>query len=113
MTDELDDFLPVELEGFGETIGEMLCGRLNPVYFKASISESVNWLDSDEEDSEEKMEAALRGLNEALVKERTRLGGKIKEPRRNARMFATRRCQLASTPRDRLIFSGQTEEKHK
>jgi hypothetical protein len=79
-TDDIDDFLPVELEGLGETTEEVLCSRLYPVYFKASITESENWLDSDEEDSEEKMEAALHGLNAALVKERTRQGGEIKEP---------------------------------
>ena len=37
--DEIDDFVPVELEGFGETIGEILCNRLYPVYFDASITE--------------------------------------------------------------------------
>jgi hypothetical protein len=43
-----------------------------PVYFKASITEGENWLDNDEEDSQEKTEAALRGLNEALREESTR-----------------------------------------
>ena len=79
-TDELGDFVPVELEGFGETFGEVLCSRLYPVYFNASITEGENWLDSDEEDSEEKMEVALRGVNEALAKERTRQWSEIKEP---------------------------------
>jgi hypothetical protein len=78
-TDEFDDFVPVELDGFGEATEDMLCSRVYPVYFKASITEGENWLDNDEEDSQEKAEAALRGLNEALVKERTRQGGE-KEP---------------------------------
>jgi hypothetical protein len=78
--EEIDDFLPVELEGFGEKTEEVLCDRLYPAYFKAAITESENWLGSDEEVSEEKMEAALHGLKEALAKERTRQGGEIKEP---------------------------------
>ena len=68
------------MEGFGETAGEILCSRLYPVYFNASITEGENWLDSDEVDSEEKKEVALGGINEALAKERTRQGGEIKEP---------------------------------
>jgi hypothetical protein len=67
-TDEIDDFVPVELEGFGEETEDILCERGYPAYFKASITEGENWLDNDEEDSPEKAEAALRGLNEALVK---------------------------------------------
>jgi hypothetical protein len=61
-TDEIDDFVPVELEGFGEETVDLLCDRVYPVYLNAAITEGENWADSDEEDSEEKMEAALRGL---------------------------------------------------
>ena len=47
-TDEVDDFVPVELEGFGEATEDVLCSRVYPVYFKASITEGENWLDNDE-----------------------------------------------------------------
>ncbi len=78
-TDELDDFVPVELEGFGEETVDMLCDRIYPEYFDASITEGENWPD-EEEATKEDVETALRGLNEALVKERTRQWGEIKEP---------------------------------
>ena len=78
-TDEVDDFVAVELEGFGEATEDVLCSRVYPVYFKASIAEGENWLDNDEENSQEKVEAVLQNLNAALVKERTRQWG-AKEP---------------------------------
>jgi hypothetical protein len=34
-TDELDDFVPVELEGFGEETVDILSERVYPAYFKA------------------------------------------------------------------------------
>jgi hypothetical protein len=77
-TDEIDDFVPVELEGFGEETVDMLCERLYPVYFEAAITEGENWPD-DEEGSQEKVNAVLQSLNEALAKERTRQSG-AKEP---------------------------------
>jgi hypothetical protein len=76
--DELDDFVPVEFEGFGEGTEDMLCDRVYPVYFKAAITEGENWLDN-EEVPRGKVDAALRSLNEALIKERTRQCGS-KEP---------------------------------
>jgi len=39
------------------------------------------------------MEAVLRGLNAALVKERTRQGGEIKEPQISSDPVAARRCK--------------------
>jgi hypothetical protein len=72
--DDLDDFVPVEFEGFGEGTEYMLCERVYPIYFKAAITEGKNWLDN-EEIPRGKVEAALRSLNEALIKERTRQWG--------------------------------------
>ena len=78
-TDEVDDFVPVELEGFGEDTADILCERVYPAYFKAAITEGENWPDHDE-DSQEKVDAVLRSLNEALIKERTRQWG-AKKPK--------------------------------
>ena len=78
-TDEIDDFVPVELEGFGEETVDTLCDRVYPDYFDASITEGENWPD-EEVATPEHVTATLRSLNEALVKERTRQWGKIKEP---------------------------------
>jgi hypothetical protein len=70
-TDELDDFVPVELEGFGEETVDILSERVYPAYFKAAITEGENWPD-EENASGEDVDAVLRSLNQALVKERTR-----------------------------------------
>jgi hypothetical protein len=77
-TDEVDDFVPVELEGFGEEIVDILCERVYPAYFDAAITEGENWPDHDE-DCQEKVTAVLQNLNAALVQERTRQW-KTKEP---------------------------------
>jgi hypothetical protein len=73
-TDEVDDFVPVELEGFGEETVDTLSERVYPAYFKAAITEGENWPDHDE-GSREKVDAVLQNLNAALVKERTRQWG--------------------------------------
>jgi hypothetical protein len=78
-TDEIDDFVPVELEGFGEETVDTLCDRVYPTYAEASMDEIDAWFD-DESVKSEKVDAALLSLNEALVKERTRQWGEIKEP---------------------------------
>ena len=70
-TDEIDDFVPVELEGFGEQTVDMLCDRVYPTYAEASMDEIDAWFD-DESVKSEKVDAALLSLNEALAKERTR-----------------------------------------
>jgi hypothetical protein len=77
-TDEVDDFVPVELEGFGEGTVDMLCDRVYPTYAEAAVAEGENWPD-EEEATKEDVTATLRSLNEALVKERTRQWG-AKEP---------------------------------
>ena len=76
---EIDDFVPVELEGFGEETVDMLCDRVYPDYFGASITEGENWPD-EEEATTEHVTATLRSLNEALAKERIRQWSEIKEP---------------------------------
>jgi hypothetical protein len=73
--DEIDDFVPIELEGLGEGTEDMLCARVYPACFKAAIAEVENWPDHEEG----KVDATLRRLNEALTKERTRQWGS-KEP---------------------------------
>jgi hypothetical protein len=73
-TDEIDDFVPVELESFGEETVDTLCDRVYPDYFKAAITEGETWPD-EEQVLREKVEAVLQSLNEALVKERTRQWG--------------------------------------
>jgi hypothetical protein len=77
-TDEVDDFVPVELEGFGEETVDTLSERVYPAYFKAAVTEGENW-PNEENASGEDADAVLRSLNEALVKERTRQWG-AKEP---------------------------------
>ena len=59
---------------------DALCNRVYPDYFKASITEGENWPD-EEEATKEDVTATLRSLNEALVKERTRQWGEIREPK--------------------------------
>jgi hypothetical protein len=78
-TEELDDFIPVELEGFGEETMDVLSERVYPAYFKAAITDGENWPEPEEE-SQEKVDAVLQSLNEALVKERTRQWG-AKKPK--------------------------------
>jgi hypothetical protein len=73
-TDEFDDFVPVELEGFGEETVDILCERVYPAYHKAAITEGENWPDEDEATGED-VTAVLQNLNAALVKERTREWG--------------------------------------
>jgi hypothetical protein len=60
-TEEIDDFVPVELEGFGEATVDTLCDRVYPDYFDASITEGENWPD-EEEATKEDVAATLRSL---------------------------------------------------
>jgi hypothetical protein len=75
---EIDDLVPVELEGFGEGTMDILCDRVYPAYSKAASTEGENWPE-DEEVPREKVDATFRNLNEALAQERTRQSG-AKEP---------------------------------
>ncbi len=69
--DNMEEPVPVELEGFGEGTYEMLCERVYPVYSKAS-GKVVDDLPTTGEMPTEKRDAALKALNEALVTERMR-----------------------------------------
>ena len=69
--DNMEEPVPVELEGFGESTHEMLCERVYPVYSKVS-GKVVDDLPTTGEMPKEKRDAALKTLNEALVTERMR-----------------------------------------
>ena len=69
--DNMEEPVPVELEGFGEGTYEMLCERVYPVYSKVS-GKVVDDLPTTGEMPKEKRDAALKTLNEALVTERMR-----------------------------------------
>ena len=69
--DNMEEPVPVELEGFGEGTHEMLCERVYPVYSKVS-GKVVDDLPTTGEMPKEKRDAALKTLNEALVTERMR-----------------------------------------
>src|SRR5664280_1315798 len=69
--EELDDFIPVEFEGFGEGTEDMLCDRVYPVHKKAMMESDDDWPD-DEEVPQAKVDAVVKKLNDALAAERTR-----------------------------------------
>jgi hypothetical protein len=69
--DNLEELVPVDLEGFGEETYDTLRERVYPIYSKASTSvhdESP----ANGDVSKEEHDAALKMLNEALVTERMR-----------------------------------------
>jgi len=68
---DVEEPVPVELEGFGDGTYEMLCERLYPVYGKVS-EQMVDDLPTTGEMPKEKRDSALKTLNEALVTERMR-----------------------------------------
>ena len=67
----VEDPVPVELEGFVDETYEMLSERVYPVYGKASMQVDEDWPTSGDI-PKEKREAAFKVLNEALVTERMR-----------------------------------------
>jgi hypothetical protein len=69
--DQLDDPVPVELEAFGDDTYEILCERVYPVYGKVS-AKVVDDLPSNGELPNDKRDAALKTLSEALATERLR-----------------------------------------
>ncbi len=69
--DNMEDGMPVELEGFGEEAFEMICKRIYPVYDKASSS-VIDDLPTSGDVPKEKRDAALKTLNDALITERMR-----------------------------------------
>jgi hypothetical protein len=72
--DNMEEPVPVELEGFGDGTYEVLCERVYPVYGKVS-GKVVDDLPTTGEMPKEKRDAALKTLNEALVTERMRKTG--------------------------------------
>jgi hypothetical protein len=70
-TDDLENPIPVELEGFGEETLEMICERVYPVYNKVLGTVDDDW-PTNSEVPQEKLDAARNVLNEALVTERLR-----------------------------------------
>jgi len=69
--DNVENPLPVDLEGFGEETYETLCERVYPVYRKASMTVHDEFQANGVVPKEE-YDAALKVLNEALVTERMR-----------------------------------------
>jgi predicted component of type VI protein secretion system len=69
--DNMEEPVPVELEGFGDGTYEMLCERVYSVYGKVS-EKVVDDLPTTGEMPKERRDAALKKLNEALVTERMR-----------------------------------------
>lgn len=69
--DDVEELVPVELEGFGEETYDILRQRVYPVYSKASDEADEDWPATGEV-PKEKRDAALKVLNEALVTERMR-----------------------------------------
>lgn len=69
--ENMEEPVPVELEGFGEDTYEMLCERVYPVYSKV-LGKVVDDLPTTGEMPTEKRDAALKALNGALVTERMR-----------------------------------------
>ena len=70
--DDLSGSVPVVLEGFGETSQRMLLERVYPIYDRL-FSEVFD--DLDDEAPQEKREAAVKKVNDALTMERNRQWG--------------------------------------
>lgn len=75
---DFEEMIPVELEGLGEDTFDMLCDRVYPVYTKAIRKAEDGWPE-DEEVPQQKVDAALKDVNDALTTERWRQWG-AKEP---------------------------------
>jgi hypothetical protein len=69
--DNLEELVPVDLEGFGEETHDTLCERVYPVYSKASMR-LHNDLHANDEVPKEEYDAGLKVLNDALAAERMR-----------------------------------------
>jgi hypothetical protein len=69
--DNLEEPVPVDLEGFGEETYDTLCERVYPVYSKASMR-LHNDLHANDEVPKEEYDAGLKVLNNALAAERMR-----------------------------------------
>jgi len=72
--ENLDEAIPVDLEGFAEEMKEFLSTHLYPVYSKA-LFEVVENLADDETISDRKNQQALSKITDALETERERRSG--------------------------------------
>jgi hypothetical protein len=72
--ENLDEPIPVELEGFAEEMKEFLCTHLYPVYSKA-LFEVIENLPDDEMTSDRENQPALSKITDALETERERRSG--------------------------------------
>jgi hypothetical protein len=78
--EDMEEFIPVELEEFGEDTVDMLAERVYPVYHKAIMDYDEDWpADDTEEVPKEKLDAGCKRLADALTTERNRNWG-LKEP---------------------------------
>jgi hypothetical protein len=67
--DNVEEPVPVDLEGFGEETYDTLCARVYPVYSKASMRVH-NDLHANDDVPKEEYDAGLKVLNDALAAER-------------------------------------------
>jgi hypothetical protein len=71
--DNIEEFVPVELEGFGEDTMDMLAERVYPVYQQAMMDFDQHWPDDDTIPvPKEKLDAGMKRLTDALTTERHR-----------------------------------------
>jgi hypothetical protein len=69
--DNVEEPVPVDLEGFGEETYDTLCERVYPFYSKASMRVH-NDLHANDDVPKEEYDAGLKVLNDALAAERMR-----------------------------------------
>jgi hypothetical protein len=90
--DNIEGASPLELQGFGGEMLDMLYDCVYPVYAKA-CTEAVGAWTEDGPMPPEKVEGVLRKLNDALSSERTRQWGAKKQP--SVRRFSRFPAQLS------------------
>jgi hypothetical protein len=95
--DNMEEPVPVELEGFGDGTYEMLRERVYPVYGKVP-GKVVDDLPTTSEKQKEKRDAVLKTLNEALVTERMR--------KRDPEWFCGSRTSYVCDPHRRVLSVG-------
>jgi len=76
--DNIEGASPLELQGFGGEMLRMLYDRVYPVYAKACVEADEAW-NEDGPMPPKKVEGVLKKLNEAIIAERTRQWGAIKQ----------------------------------
>ncbi len=78
--DDMDEFIPVELESFGEGTDDMLADRVYPVYHKAVMEYDEDWpTDETVPVPQKQIDTGMKRLTDALTTERTRNWG-AKQP---------------------------------